>query len=135
MVSQYINIVHNYTYNIRYFRPKKHPNITSSNWKSWKFEKMKKQIIFWKNEKLKKFEKLEQFKKSKRWKKLLENLKELSKLKKTNIESFLTLSTLGPNILVLRFFPDLQYAAFKSKYSLVLHIFELGIFDDGVKPL
>ena len=42
---------------------------------------------------------------------------------------FLTLPTLGQNISAYRFFPDMRFVAVNSKYSLVSHIFELGIFN------
>ena len=41
--------------------------------------------------------------------------------------------TLGPNISAQRFFPGMRFVALNSKYSLVSHIFELGIFDDALK--
>ena len=43
--------------------------------------------------------------------------------------------TLGPNISAHRVFPDMRFVAVNSKYSLVSHIFELGIFNDAPKPL
>ena len=41
---------------------------------------------------------------------------------------------MGPNISAHRFFPDMRFVAVNSKYSLVSHIFELGIFNDAHKP-
>ena len=40
---------------------------------------------------------------------------------------------LGPNISAHRFFPDMRFVAVNSKYSLVSHTFELGIFNDADK--
>ena len=41
--------------------------------------------------------------------------------------------TLGPNISAHRFLPDIKLEALNSKYSLALHIFEWGIFNDALK--
>ena len=41
---------------------------------------------------------------------------------------------MGPNISAHRFFPDMRFVAVNSKYSLVSHIFELGIFNNALKP-
>ena len=43
------------------------------------------------------------------------------------------LSNLGLNNSAHRFFLDMRFVAVDSKYSLVLHIFELGIFNDAPK--
>ena len=43
------------------------------------------------------------------------------------------LSSLGPNISAHRFFPDIRFEAVNSKYSLVSHIFEWGIFNDALR--
>ena len=37
---------------------------------------------------------------------------------------------LGPNISAPRFFPDMQFVAVNSKYSLISHMFDLTIFND-----
>ena len=39
----------------------------------------------------------------------------------------------GSNISVHRFFLDMRFVALNSKYSLVSHILEVGIFDDSLK--
>ena len=41
----------------------------------------------------------------------------------------------GPNISAHRVLPDMLLVALNSKYSLVSPIFELGIFNDALKPL
>ena len=43
--------------------------------------------------------------------------------------------TLGPNISAHRFFPDMRFVAVNSKYSLISHIIEFGIFIEAHKPL
>ena len=46
---------------------------------------------------------------------------------------YLTFSILSSNFLGQRFFPNFQFVAVNAKYSLVSHIFELGILYNADK--
>ena len=56
----------------------------------------------------------------------------IEKLKK--ILKIADFASLGPKYLGPQTFPDKRFVAVNSKYSLISHIFELGIFNDGDKP-